>query len=98
MTISIIYTARSCELNFPLFFTPPSIQYRVLASGATDWELFFPVSWFRRQPTDTSFCACHYTGKTIRGKVFETSEKNGRHVPLEVQVIFENFMTKKDYF
>ena len=62
-----------------------SNQYRILASGATDWELFFPVSWLRRQPNEKSFCSCHYTGRTIRGKVFETSERDGVHSPLEVQ-------------
>ena len=27
----------------------------------------------------------HYTGKTIRGKVFETSDKSGGHEPLVVK-------------
>ena len=30
-------------------------------------------------------CVVHYTGKTIRGKVFETSDRGGTHEPLEVK-------------
>ena len=60
------------------------LQYRVIKSGITIWELILPSDWIRRKPLEYSHCQCHYTGRTIRGNIFETSDKNGGHVALEV--------------